>query len=137
MRLTDKDILAVIRDLGTASAGQIVAEVTARYPDQDRDPRRVRAMLPSLIRYHFIEYIEQYGRRYYYIAGTSPENINDAPLRARVMDFLNASPGVEYSTHEIAERIGTTPDYAIRLLRSIPGIDRRRISSGSVWGVKA
>ena len=138
MRITDKEILDVIRDLGTASAGQIVAEIIARWPDQDRTPQRLKAMLPSLIKFRFIESIELYGRPYYYLAGTTPDTPeNTGLLRARIVDFLTAHPGAEYSTHDIAVFIGSTPDYTIRLLRTTPGIDRRKTYRGYYWGVTA
>lgn len=137
MRLTDADILAVIRDLGIATPAQIVAEIMARHPDQDRTPDRIKAMLPSLVRYHFIHYIERYGHRYYYLDGTTPDPPDNTPLRARVMDFLTANTGAEYSTRDIAVFIGSTYDYTIQLLRTTPGITRRKTNKGSYWGVTA
>ena len=132
MRLEDKHILGIITDLGTASTGQILAEVSIRYPDQDRTPKRVMVMIYSLLKYGFIEYIERYGRRYYFLPGTEPRPIFDTPYIVKIRGFFNASPG-EYTADQIASAIGTDNQYTARVLHNMPGLSRRRTGTGPYY----
>lgn len=116
MRLTDNDILTVIEDLGTASATQIINQCMERWPDQDRTPSRIRAMIPSLVRFRFLGYVDVGGIRYYHIYGTTPNITAKATYRARVSEFLTAQAPRRYTSQEIADNLGMTRDQVARVL---------------------
>lgn len=128
MRLEHTDIVNVISDLGTATTADIIAVVKARWPDQDRDDNHIRRMLPGLIRYRFIDYVERWGKRYYFIYGTDPNPAVDAGrVMARVTDFLTANAPQGYTSEQIADNIGTSANYARRILARAPNVTHARI----------
>lgn len=116
MRLNDSHILTVIGDLGTASTSQIVKECMERWPDQDRSPGRLRAMIPSLVRYRFLEYLDVGGVRYYYLYGTTPNITAKGTYKARVSEFLTAQAPRAYTSQEIADNLGMTRAQVSRVL---------------------
>lgn len=123
MRLTDNEILKVISDLGTATSTQILREVKRRWPDQDKSDTRIRAMLPSLLKFRFIEYTTAYGKRYYYLEGTTPDPApEDGYIIARISEFLTLNAPKEYTSRELADHIGGTPGYIRQVLTNTPGI---------------
>lgn len=127
-RIEDKHILDIITALGAPTAPQIIAQVNELYPDQDRGPAGISKMIYSLVRYRFIDYTDiRRGsalERHYYIAGTQHQINPYIPCRVRIAEFLTARAPQEYTSKEIAQAIGTTPDSVTRYIKAVDGAKR-------------
>lgn len=129
MRLTDRQILDIIDEIGPATLTQIYDRIMEKYPDQDRKRDRIGAMLNSLIRYRFLDYTDKGIYRYYYAYGTHPDKFPTDTNRARVSGFLTAQAPQMYSAREIAETLNLSVNQVRRAIQDNGAIKRAGTAS--------